>query len=449
MKTGIVTVAQEAKTEQYAKRWRDSAWLFVTEVLKVTPTPQQEKVLKAVKPGAHISVRSGHGVGKSALLSWLIIWFMCTRWDARIPCTATTGGQLRDILWPEIAKWIDKLPIEYKGNLEWMTEKITWKDRRETWFAVARTARKEKPEALQGFHGDNLMFVVDEASGVPSEIFEVAEGAMTKENVISIMTGNPTRLEGEFYNSHHKDRHLWKTFAFSAEESPIVGNTYPERVAGKYGKDSDVYRVRVLGEFPLAESDTFIPLYKLEEAKLAQATGTGEVVWGVDPARFGDDESALVKRMGDIVLPPVGLRKRDTMEVAGWVARQARKELPDRIVIDTIGIGSGVFDRLKELSFPVVECNVATRAFDKNEYHRTRDELWGRLKDAVDNGLSLADDEELIGQISSVKYKIDSSGRINIETKDDLKARGVDSPDRADALCLTYYESRALFPQDW
>jgi hypothetical protein len=435
------------QTENLINAWYHSALRFVSEAIRAEPTHQQEEVLKAVSPGSHISVRSGHGVGKTALLSWLILWFMCTRYGARIPCTASTHSQLRDILWPEIAKWMGNLPLQYQNMLEWQTERVIWKERKQTWFAVARTARKEAPEALQGFHGDDLMFVVDEASGVAQEVFEVAQGALTKENVISIMTGNPTRLAGEFYRSHHQDRHLWKIFHFSSEDSPLVSSDYPARVAKKYGKDSDVYRVRVKGDFPLAEADTFIPLPLVEQARLTGQPEGNKHIWGLDPARFGDDESALVKRSGLKVIEVSGIRKRDTMEVAGWVAQQAKKEKPDQIMIDVIGIGSGIYDRLKEQGFPVVPVNVAERASDDEEYARVRDELWGRLKDSLQDGLSLPDDEELSAQLSAPKYKFDSAGRIVIESKDDMKKRGIDSPDRADALGLTFYRSHFLFPE--
>jgi hypothetical protein len=142
-----------------------------------------------------------------------------------------------------------------------------------------------------------------------------------------------------------------------------------------------------------------------------------------------------------------GIRKRDTMEVSGWVAQQAKKENPHQIMVDVIGIGSGVYDRLHEQGFPVVSVNVAERATDSDEYARIRDELWGRVRGALQEGLSLPDDEELAGQLSAPKYKFDSAGRIVIEKKEDLKARGVDSPDRADALCLSFYQPGTLMPE--
>lgn len=421
---------------------------FVRKVIGVEPDPQQAEVLAELKPGAHISIRSGHGVGKSATLAWAILWFMCCYSHVRIPCTAGSKSQLRDVLWPEIAKWMRQMPADLQGMINWQTERITWGDKGndQTWFAAARTSRKENPDALQGFHEGNLMFVVDEAPGVPDEIFQVKEGALTEEGAIDIMTGNPTRLAGEFYRSHHKDRHLWKTFHFSSADSSLVSPAYAERIAKKYGADSDVYRVRVKGDFPLAESDTWIPLHLIEEARMVTHEPNGHRnMWGLDPARYGDDESALVKRTGPKVISVDGVRKHDTMYVAGWVAKQAKVEKPDQIFVDTIGIGAGVYDRLKELGYPVVPVNVATAADDKKEYYRCRDELWGRVKDAVEEGLNVFD-EELAGQLSGPKYSFASNGSVVIEPKDKMKERGVDSPDRADALCLTYYQPKKLLP---
>jgi hypothetical protein len=168
---------------------------------------------------------------------------------------------------------------------------------------------------------------------------------------------------------------------------------------------------------------------------------SGKFLWGLDPARFGDDETALVKRKGLKVTEVSGIRKRDTMEVAGWVAQQAKKEKPDNIFVDVIGLGAGVNDRLKELGYPVTSVNVAERASDDEAYSRVRDELWGNVRDSLLEGLDLPDDEELLGQLSAPKYKFDSSGRIVIEKKEDMKKRGVDSPDRADALGLTFARS--------
>jgi hypothetical protein len=181
----------------------------------------------------------------------------------------------------------------------------------------------------------------------------------------------------------------------------------------------------------------------VEEAKLIIQSESRKFLWGLDPARFGDDETALVKRKGLKVTEVSGIRKRDTMEVAGWVAQQANKEKPDNIFIDVIGLGAGVNDRLKELGYPVIPVNEGA---SNDEYCRVRDELWGNVRDSLLEGLDLPDDEELLGQLSAPKYKFDSAGRIVIERKEDMKKRGVDSPDRADALCLTFYQPNLLFP---
>lgn len=376
---------------------------------------------------------------------------MFTRVSVRIPCTATTGSQLRDILWPEISKWIDRMPADMSSAVEWMTERILMKKDPTKWYAVARTARKENPDALQGFHDDEQLFVIDEASGVPDEVFEVAEGALTSPGVILILTGNPTKLSGEFYRSHHDLKHLYTCLHFSSDDSELVNPAYAQRIADKYGLGSDAYRVRVEGKFPKAESDQWISSDLVEDAKARESAALGNHIWGIDPARFGDDESALVKRRGLDVYFSGGKRSVDTMGLVGWVVNEYTKALgtkegqPDQIMVDVIGIGAGVFDRLNEVGLPVVAVNVAEKANDPEEYYRCRDELWGRVRDALREGAKLPDDDILCGQLSAPKYGFRSNGAIEIESKDKMKARGVDSPDRADALCLTYYKQNLVF----
>jgi len=222
------------------KRFQQSPILFIEKMWKMTPerdnkkfikgkniTWQQHDILLAVEEALHgdkkrISIRSGHGVGKSAVLSWLIIWYLFCFKDAQIPCTAPTSDQMHDVLWKEVAKWLDKLPAVIKEKYDWSANYVRIKESPETWFARAKTARKEKPEALAGIHGDFVLFLIDEASGVPQEIFNTAEGALTEDNIIVIMISNPTRLIGYFYDSHHNDKDNWHTLNFSSIDSPIV-----------------------------------------------------------------------------------------------------------------------------------------------------------------------------------------------------------------------------------
>ncbi len=296
-------------------RYRDDPEVFVREALGVTPTPQQMMALAAIKvPGAHVSIRSGHETGKSGLLAWLILWYLCTHSECKVPCTAPTSHQLNDVLWSELAKWHSRLKEPFRSQIEINKDRACVKGAEKVEFAVPRTARKENPEALQGFHGVNLLFILDEASGIPDEIFQVAEGALSSRGSRVIMASNPTRTDGFFYDSHHKNRRFWTTLHFSSLDSPLPSPDYGRTMGEKYGEGSNIYQVRVLGEFPTQEADQFIPLGLIEAAVARDGSnGAGPAVWGVDPAYLGGDETVLVKRVGDVFKAPYGVRGYDTL----------------------------------------------------------------------------------------------------------------------------------------
>ena len=420
-------------------------WEFVKQILCAEPTDQQFEALAAVaQPGGKVSIRSGHGTGKSAFLSWLILWFLSSFTECKIPCTAPTSHQLEDILWSELARWHYRMREPFKSQIMVNSERAYVVGAKETDYAVPRTARAEKPEAFQGFHADNLLILGDEASGIPDKIFEVAEGALTSPNSRVVLAGNPTRSSGYFFDSHHRDRGIWKTLHFSCLDSPLVGKDYAPRMAKKYGPDSNIYRVRVLGQFPKTEDDQFIPLEWLEGAAMREVKPEGPIIWGLDPARFGSDETVLACRQGRVVKWIKGVRGFDTMQVVGWAISQHRgnRDFPDMICVDSIGLGAGVADRLRELKYPVRDINVSESPSSKGRYPKLRDELWGNFRDWLETlVVQVPDDEELIAQASTIKYKFDSLGRTVIEKKDELKARGLTSPDRADAVCMTFFNS--------
>lgn len=414
----------------------------------------QIKSLKSFKENRKSAVRSGHGVGKTGELAVTILTFLLTRYPCKIPCTAPTKSQLKDILWSEIGKWYRRLDDCYKDLIELKSDRIELREAPDESFAVARTARKENPEAFQGFHSDNLLFVIDEASGVEEIIFQVGEGSLSTEGARQIMRGNPTQTSGEFYNAFHRNRANFWTLTVSCLDSKRVAKDFPENVAKKYGIDSNVYRVRVLGEFPLEDDDSVISLSHVEAAVNREITsGVGEIVWGLDVARFGDDSTALAKRRGKVLLEPVReWRKKDLMQTSGLVAKEYKetpvKERPKVIKIDVIGLGAGVVDRLKELGLPVEGVNVAESASVDDKYMRLRDELWfaGRAWfEARD--CKIPDDQELIAELSVPRYAVTSGGKLKVEGKDDLKKRGVVSPNKADAFLLTL--SHESFEVGW
>lgn len=400
-----------------------------------------------------LSVRSGHGVGKSAFLSWAVIWFLNCYFPAKIPVTAPTGHQLSDILWAEIAKWhriLKERKPALAAQFEWKTEVFELKAAPRESFAVARTSRKENPEALQGFHSENLLFLIDEASGVDEAIYEVAEGALSTDGAKVILTGNPTRTSGYFHDTHHRGRADWGIVHVNGETCPLVSKRYIDTMARKYGIESNRYRVRVLGEFPKSEDDVVIPLDLIEAAELREAAPIENImpVWGLDVARFGNCRTALCKRRSTVVLEQKYWAKRDTMEVAGLIVAEYEDtksdERPAQILVDSIGIGAGVVDRLSELGLPVTGINVGEQPAGRQRFINLRAELYWRAREWFeDRNCSLAacksdEREELAGELSIVKYKFTSTGKIQIESKEQMMERGVESPDLADSFVLTF-----------
>jgi len=392
------------------------------------------------------SVRAGHGVGKTSLEAWLILWFVLFHRNLKVPCTANSQDQLRDVLWSEVSRWHRELPKFLGDMIEVSAERVFCRADPEGAFAVARTARPERPEALQGFHAETLAVFVEEASGIEDVIFETAGGALSSADTWIFMFANPTRITGYFYRSHHENRGQWRTYHVPCAASSRVDPAYAEQMAAEYGESSNVYRVRVLGDFPLTEDDSVISMGIAEAAVNREVAPTWSgVVWGLDVARFGDDSSALCKRRGNVILEPIKeWRKKDLMQVCGLISQEYRltpvEDAPQAINVDVIGLGAGVVDRLRELGLPVRGVNVGEApATDNGRFMRLRDELWFKCRDWFESrAVAMPPDQTLIAELVGPKYKIESSGKIKVESKDDMKKRGVRSPNRADALCLTF-----------
>lgn len=440
-------------------RWRAGGpALFAQEVLGAKPTEQQWAGSRATVDRRRVSIRSGHGTGKSTFMAWCVIWFLSCYFPAKVPATAPTSHQLDDVLWAEIAKWHrvlrERMPA-LGAQFEWTAGAYRMASAPSESFAVPRTSRPERPEALQGFHSEHILFLIDEASGVSDNVFEVAEGALSTDGAFVVMAANPTRQSGYFFDSHHKMRSSWAALHWNGEDSPMVSRDYIANMAKKYGKQSSVYKVRVLGEF-VGASDGVISLELCEAAKIRDVEGNlSPVVWGVDVARFGDDSSSLAKRRGNVQLEPVNeWWGKDIMQTTGIVKAEwdktSEKMRPVAINVDVIGIGAGVVDRLKELGLPVYGVNVAEapaiNAADGRQFNRLRDELWWRCREWLEKrDCRFADDDETIAELTTPTYTILSNGLIQVERKDDMKKRGVKSPNRADAWNLTFADT-ALTP---
>jgi phage terminase large subunit len=439
------------------KRWRKGGpALFAKEALGVSPTTQQIEGSTLLVEKRRLTIRSGHGTGKSSFLSWTILWGLICHAPCKIPCTAPTAHQLRDILWAEVAQWhrVLKERVPYiASQIDVTGDEVRLKDMPQEAFAVARTARPEAPEALQGFHAPTIIFLLDEASGIADQVYEVAEGALSTRGAYVIQVGNPTRMSGAFYDSHHKDRAEWACLHWSGEESTLVSPEYIERMRRRYGSDSSIYKIRVKGEFA-GNPDGVIPLQWALDAVGRDVRQTGEILWGVDVARFGEDRTVLARRHGNTMpTPPQEWAGLDTMEVAGRILhawnQAATADKPVTIFVDSIGIGAGVVDRLKEMGLPVRGVNVSESPASKEDYNKLRDELWFRGRHWFEGrDVRLCEGcDDLLSELSLPEYKILPSGKQKVDSKDELRRKGVvHSPDQADAFLLTFADGRAKTP---
>lgn len=465
--------------------WRADPERYARDRLGMSSTWQQRQVFEAIRdPGAKVSVRSGHGTGKTGATAAILWWFLECFEYSKIPCTAPTSHQLRDVLWAEIAKWerrSDALFSQYHVTpalrlsqlFSRTNERVQDASAKTEWFAVARTSGRENPDALQGFHATDLtisadgraietdaggsdegkiLFIIDEASGVHDTVFEVAEGALSSAGARLLMLGNPTRTTGYFADSHHRARGQYRTLHFRSDQSPLVDPGYRQRLVQRYGEGSNVVRVRADGEFPSQDDDVLISLEWTEPAidRDLYADEKADIRVGVDVARFGDDRTAIIVRQGrNLRYCEIG-SKQSTMVTAGKAIAVRKRFKANRIYVDSIGVGAGVCDRMRELGENVVEVNVAAAApvrrknEDDAQGHLLRDHLWLEMADWLRNdlpsfaGLSREIADDLSGELATTKFGFDSSGRIQVESKDQMKKRLKRSPDIADALGVTF-----------
>lgn len=455
--SGTAETVFAAFLERYVNDWPGFVRDYLTE-----PDPWQCDLLAAAQKGTRqLSVRSGHGVGKSAGAAFVVICTMLFRFPHRIVLTAATAGQLFDVLYPEVKGWIAKLPPDLRNQFNVKSDRIEVVENPADAFLTAKTSRAETPEAMAGVHCDNgwVLLVGDEASGIPEAVFEAAAGSMSGERVTTLLLGNPVRSTGFFYDTHHKVKDHWTTFHVSCIASKRVSDKWVEEMRVKYGEDSNAYRVRVLGEFPVGDDDTIIPMDAIHAAigRDVEPSPSTPVVWGLDVARFGADKTALAKRKGRVLIEPVrffaGL---DIMQVAGRVKAEyettPEKARPVEILVDVIGYGAGVVDRLRELGLPCRGVNVSESPALGATYRNLRAELWFKCREwflARDVRLPSPGPESspveresmdaLVEQLAAIRFKVaDSSGKILAESKAEMKKRGLRSPDGADALVLTF-----------
>lgn len=393
------------------------------------------------------AVASGHGVGKSALVAWLILWAMSTCPDTKGVVTANTENQLKTKTWAELAKWhrlclcgrwfncaatalISREPGHEKT---WRMDMVPWSER--------------NTEAFAGMHnkGRRVLLIFDEASAIPDVIWEVSEGALTDADteIIWCAFGNPTRNTGRFRECFGRFRHRWACRQVDSRKAAMTNKEQLTKWIEDYGEDSDFVRVRVRGEFPGAGEAQFISSAVVHAARGRHISldqyGHAPRVMGVDVARFGGDQSVIARRQGLILLGQRKFRGLDTQTLADLVAQEAEAWAADAIFVDGVGVGAGVVDRLRRLGAKVFDAQAGGRALDADRFLNRRAEMWSAMRDWLLAGGAIPDDPELAEQLAAPEYAYNVADKLQLESKDDMKKRGLASPDCADALALTFY----------
>jgi hypothetical protein len=433
---------------------------WVREVLGHVPWEKQAEILEAVRDHKTTAVKSCHAAGKSFTAADVALWYLHNHPHSIVITTGPTQRQVEGILWREIRSSQQKAKVPLPGAL--LTTELKIED---GWQAFGFTAPEHDSDKFQGWHSQYILVVVDESSGVSEDIFDAIDGILTSDESRLLLIGNPTNPSGRFFKEFASGAAKITISAFDTPnftrygiiERDILNNEWQQKITGplpapylvtpgwvhdrlkRWGRESPLYQAKVLAQFPQSGDDCMIPLYWIEAAIKRQLEPTDPSEIGVDVARYGADETVIIHRRGARARIVKVIPTCDTMECAGHVAKALVDTKATSAKIDAIGIGAGVYDRLKEQGLPVREMQSGAAAKERERFANTRAEWYWGLRDRFESGdIDIQDDETLISQLAGIRYHVNSKGQIQIEGKEDMKKRGLGSPDRADAMMLTF-----------
>lgn len=435
------------------KRWKADPILFVKEHFGIEPDAWQLETLRAVRDHQRLAMKACKGPGKTAVLAWISWWFLCTRPHPKLAATSISGDNLADNLWPEMAKWQAKSPF-LKEQFKWTKTRIFAKDHPETWFMSARAWSKsadpsKQADTLAGLHADYIMFVIDEAGGIPDAIVATAEAALASGKECKlVMAGNPTQTSGPLYRACTREAHLWWTISISSapdnpNRTPRVSIEWAKQQIEKYGKDNPWVLVNVFGEFPPSSINQILSVDEVEAAMGRQirpeAIEDMQKRLGIDVARFGDDSTVIFPRQGKMAFMPVQMRNERNNDIAARVMQAKNKWGSEYEFVDgTGGYGGGVCDFMRVGGGTPIEVMASAKA-DSNKYRNRRAENWFRMAQWIKEGGCLpASIPELVGELTCATYSFDNQGRFILMPKEEMKEELQRSPDFADALALTF-----------
>ena len=399
-----------------------------------------------------MATASGRGIGKSALVSWLVLWMLTTRIGASVIVSANSEAQLRSITWAEITKWLAMLMNSHWWEIsatritpaKWLAEIVERDLRKGTryWGAEGRLWSEENPDAYAGLHNsDGVMLIFDEASGIPDKIWDVAQGFFTENTPHRFWCAfsNPRRNQGYFYECFNAKRAFWNIRQIDARTVEDTDKAVYQQIIDEYGEDSPQARIEVYGEFPSTGDEQFIAPRIVDEAfkRPKYKDPQAPIVIGVDPARSGSDSTVIVARQGRDLLEIRRYKGDDTMTVVGHVIEAIEDFKPALVVLDEGGLGYGILDRLTEQRYKVRGVNFGWKAKNPIMWGNKRAEIWGAMREWLKTA-AVQEDRQLKNDLTGPKTKPDSTGTIYLESKKDMKSRGLASPDAADALAVTF-----------
>ena len=439
--------------------WTEDNVFGIESLFQVQLTDQQKELVRSAdNQTARVAVSSCTGSGKTATLAMLTFLYLMILPDCRILITSPSFNQLNRVFQSELNKWHRQMLPQFCDFFSVTRETVRYlNSKKYEQFASLVTASVENKEALQGGHSQNYVIFADEASGVSEEAFDILLGTLsTGKGGRFVQVSNPVRSSGRFYQIFQNADSKWIKIYFSAYDSPNVNTEWIEEMRDTYGEDSDLFRMRVLGQFPRVGVAQFISSEVVEAAINRTLSPTSYInfpkVMGVDVARFGDDKTCLVVRQGPKIIDFRTYLGLDTMEVASRIAEFHAIHQCASIYIDGIGVGGGTVDRCRVLRLPVVDVNVSSKSTEPNIYCNLRAQLWGKMRDWLVNDadlpVSFRDKEtNASAQFTSMEYFYNTKMQLQLMSKRDLKKMGHESPDIADAVSFTLlpniYEHKA------
>jgi len=414
------------------------------DIMRIIRDKVKDGLIKGVDDAIQIAVASGHGIGKTALVAWIILWFISTREFPQIVVTANTQIQLLGKTWRELSKW-HRMSI-HSHWFKWTATKFYHVAFPEVWFASAIPWSETKSDSFAGTHEKHVMIIFDEASSVADVIWEVAQGAMTTPGAIMLAFGNPTQNTGEFRQCFGKFRNRWETRQIDSRTAKMTNKKKIGQWIEDYGEDSDFVRVRVKGMFPRQSSTQFIPndIVELAQSRTYpySAYEMQPKVMAIDVARQGDDASVIAKRQGLHCSPLTEYHLDDLMDLVGIITKDIEEYEPNVVFLDANTMGWAVYDRLKQLKYNIVPINWSKPAIQTKKYYNGRAEMWGTMREWLRDGGSIPDsDNALFDDLIGPEFGYDAKNRVQLEKKETMKSRGLASPDKGDALAMTFARS--------